>query len=410
MTQLVEVPEQSPIAQDAPPKKNNLALFLAREAICLLFWAYAFVEVFVFDLDAYAKAHMASSIRWITDYKVILFLVITAIYVLLTKRFLFAVYFIFYPLILIFYRIPVILFRGGGWAIVLYSVNTTVMFFKSFRYRVVATCSYIVCFSIVFLSNERYVLYSVAIILFVLIGIVLVLRFLNAFRADKLFNIYNKALFWVQGKASESRAAADPPMNLPMTQMNEVQLQKWSNSLQNQLLLNRVFLFAAKKIRDYRTSNLGLAVSLLSLLILWVGVVLTFSAINFALFKADPSFFHAQSPSFFEFFHYSFKASFSSTIDEIKAASELSEAIFMIQTFISFVFAAIFFTTVLAVIKEHSDEQLNALIGTLEAQGAEAEDFIRNHFKLTVEDALAEIERLKGGLIAVLLWLTRNLK
>jgi hypothetical protein len=411
LTDLAITPELPNQAQ-LPPRKRNLIFCVFRELFSISFWTYALIKLFIFDLDIYVIDHLLPAYQWIIYYKIIILLGALAIFGLFTRKATavgFALYIIFYPFIVLFYRLPCTIYKRGNWIVILYLLNSVVLFFRSFRYKLVSSCLYATSYLLILLCDAKYILYPSIVTLLVLIVISLIRRFVSAFKSDNLFKFYKRGLDAVQRRIAETRATEDPLGNLTLAQMDQNQIQIWSQNLQSQLLMNRIFLFAAKKIREYRNSNLTMGINIVSILGLWLGIVFTFAAINFGLYKVVPQLYHVIDPTFFEFFRYSFEAAFCVTIDNLIAVKPLAQAIFMAQVFFTFVIVATFFSTLVTVSKEQSNHQLDSLIDNLEQQGADAESFINSHFRLSLDAALDELQRLQAGLVTVLLWLTRGL-
>ena len=115
------------------------------------------------------------------------------------------------------------------------------------------------------------------------------------------------------------------------------------------------------------------------------------------------------SPNFFSFIYYSFSTIFFNTIPEIIASSGEAHLIRMIEIIFSFFLISIF-TVLLFNInsKKHSDE-LGKIIRELNKQGDQMESRINLTYKLSIENAITELERLKGGLIKIIYFLSENL-
>ena len=97
-----------------PPATTSLAYRIFRELFALCLWCFAFIKVFVFDVDVYVVEKYASSFRWVLDYKFFFIIGIMALLCLLfsRKKFRgFTFYIIGYPLVVICYWLPLLLLR-----------------------------------------------------------------------------------------------------------------------------------------------------------------------------------------------------------------------------------------------------------------------------------------------------------
>jgi len=114
---------------------------------------------------------------------------------------------------------------------------------------------------------------------------------------------------------------------------------------------------------------------------LFIATIAIFAGINAALFKIDGAAFEYKSvPSAFTLLHYSFETMCFS-----------SSQINVVQ-------------------KQRFTEELDQVISRIEYAGNLMEQFIFEEYKVgTFEEPLAEIERLKGNLVRILLFLTEKL-
>jgi hypothetical protein len=248
--------------------------------------------------------------------------------------------------------------------------------------------------------------------LLIILASAFVRRFASLLRGDKLFQFYHRAVPWIRSKAILLVKMDDSVKNLPVASMDEKQIAKWTSSLEQSVLLNRVLLFSARKVRDHQKSAFGVVLGIIATIFLWVATVVTFTAINVAAFKIDPTGYSASvPPTFFTFFNYSFKAMFIASITELAPISPMTKSIEMLNNFFAFLTFAIVAAAFIAVYGQSYNSRLDDLIGTLEREGGEAESFIRSEFRFnSIDDAMAELTRLKSSLLNVLLALAQNLK
>jgi hypothetical protein len=177
------------------------------------------------------------------------------------------------------------------------------------------------------------------------------------------------------------------------------------------VLFNRVCLFLARNLRRYQKSRLNVASGVFTTLALLVMTIFSFAIINLAMFKFDNGLYKAVSePTFFDFFHYSFKTFLFSSIKEIEAVRPLSQSLAMIENFFALFLGIIFASLLISVRSQRYSDDLDRAITMIEKQGKIMELQIIQEFKIrTIDEALDELGRAKAGLISVLYWFTRNL-
>jgi hypothetical protein len=387
---------------------------LVRECAAMWIWLYVILKLFVFDFDVWLVNLLVPSLSWLLDYKFLIVLAALACISMISNKkgfFLFAAFVAFYPLIVVFWRVPWLVIKQQSWVLFFALFNFVVGFVQSIKHTLIALSIYLISFTAIMLGSAKPLLYVSGVSLFLVLTVSFIRRFSSVFKGDKLFQFYHRAVPWMRGKAFLLIKVDDGIRNLPVSRMDATQVSKWTSSLEQSVLVNRVLLFSARKVRDHQKSPYGVLLGVIATIFLWIATVVTFTAINLAAYKIEPTSFSATAPpTFFTFVHYSFKAMFIATISELTAISPLSQSIEMLNNFYAFLTYAIVLAAFIAMHGQRYNTQLDELIGTLEREGKEAEAFIRSEFKLSIDDALAELVKLKSGLLNILLHLTTNLK
>lgn len=121
--------------------------------------------------------------------------------------------------------------------------------------------------------------------------------------------------------------------------------------LETSLLINRITLFTAKLLREYRGSGFTYLSGALTTVMLFAVTVVVFAAINLAVFKIDPKAFETPAePTWFTFFHYSFETMFFPYIHELVPIDMASYSINMMQK-IYFIFLIPIFASQIIVVQ-----------------------------------------------------------
>lgn len=401
--------------QGGPGPAWGRARRLLREIVAIWVWLYVVLKLFVFDFDIYLIDLLAPNLRWLLDFKILIILAALAIVSMVSNKkgfLLFAAYVASYPIILICWRVPWLILKQKSWVLFFALVNFGIGFLQSIRYTLVSSALYLICFALALLADARPILYGASVGLLIILGSAFLRRFAALLRGDKLFQFYHRAVPWIRSKAILLVKMDESVRNLPVASMDEKQIATWTTSLEQSVLINRILLFSARKVRDHQKSAFGVVLGVIATIFLWVATVVTFTAINVAAYKIDPTGYSANSPpTFFTFFNYSFKAMFIASITELTPISLMAKSIEMLNNFFAFLTFAIIAAAFIAVYGQTYNSRLDELIATLEREGEEAESFIRSEFRFnSIDDALAELTRLKSGLLNILLLLTRNLK
>ena len=144
---------------------------------------------------------------------------------------------------------------------------------------------------------------------------------------------------------------------------------------------------------------------------LWLYTIVAFAAINVAMFTLYPTSYSTQGQiSFFTFFHYSFYTYVHAGISELVATSPLTQGVAMLEACLALVTVALFAGAIIITLGERYSTQLDDLIDNAERESRYAEGFIRDEFGFSsIDEAIAELQRLKSSMVAFLLMLTQNL-
>jgi hypothetical protein len=139
--------------------------------------------------------------------------------------------------------------------------------------------------------------------------------------------------------------------------------------------------------------------------------VLTFLLLNLGLYKVDHHVFtNTAPPTLFTFFYYSFTHLGFSSIPELAPASPLTQTVAMAQSLLALLLGTVFVSLLFSVRNQKRMEELDDTIGCLEAESTEMEGYIRAQYRFdSVEDAMAELERLKAFLAKFLLRVTESI-
>ena len=391
---------------------NNISQ-IVKIVIAIFFWIFIVTKLFIYDIDSFIIKEYFPNTQWVINYKFFILIGLIMTLWLFTKKYKIIEWFlfiVFYPFILFFWQIPVLIFKSKSWNIGISVVNTIISLFSSFKYIFfIFTCS-MITFCILFNFNNPTLIHSLILILLLLLILIYFHRFSTIFMPSSMYKMHHLFVNFLIKNTDKIISIDDEINNLSVAEMNTAQLQKWTSNLQFSIILNRSCYFLSSKLYEYQKSNLNIIFYILNLFVLLIITVFFFAGINSALFRIHPdSFTVMHSPNFFSFIYYSFSTIFFNTIPEIIASSGEAHLIRMIEIIFSFFLISIF-TVLLFNInsKKHSDE-LGKIIRELNKQGDQMESRINLTYKLSIENAITELERLKGGLIKIIYFLSENL-
>jgi len=416
--QVTEIKKEVVLQQ---PKKKGVAIkFLAtlREIIAALFWIYIISKIFIFDIDIWLVNKYLPSYSWLINFKFFILISAIAIVWLITKNkhiSYWILYIVFYPVIVLFWKIPFFVFKQKSWIFAFALINAVISFLKSIKYNFIVFALFLASFAVIFGFSNRKLLWPAILVLFIILSIIYVRRFILVFKPSSIYQVYIKIFSATKNYGSKQTtlfALDENIKDLPRENFDQKQLEKWTINLQTSVLFNRICLFAAKKLRDYQNSGLNIVSYILTILLLIILTVFSFAAINFGLFKINSGFFNYSAiPNFFTFFYYGFNNLVFNSIKEIAPIMPIAQIAFMLESFFALILVAIFISLLLSVRNQRHTEELNEVIKRIEAQGTEIEGFIKDEYKInSIEDAMAELEKLKAGLAKFIYKITESIK
>lgn len=408
MSEVIETEELSKEVE-----KTNKFLNFIENIIAIIFWLYLIIKLFIYDIDYYLIKNFFPKAEWIIEYKFIILLSILFVLFFFAKKnyaVLLTLFIIFYPFVLLFYKIPFLIYKTKSWTIAIAFINTIISFFSGFKYNFFVFSITTISFFFLFKFDNPIILYSTIVVLIVTIIVVYFNRFLTIFTPSSMHKIHLNVVNFIIKHTVVMTTIDDEIKNLQVTEMNSTQLQKWTNNLQTTVILNRGCYFLSSRLQEYQKSNLNIIFYLLNLFTLLFLTIFFFSGMNYGLYKINHlSFSGSQTGSFFSFVYYSFNTIFFSSIPEIIPTTNYAHILKMLEIIFSFLLISIFTVLILNIkSKKHTDE-LEKIIQELTIQGQQVESRIKSEYRLSISDAIVEVERLKGGLIKFIYFLSENL-
>jgi hypothetical protein len=148
---------------------------------------------------------------------------------------------------------------------------------------------------------------------------------------------------------------------IPFEAMNKEQVEEWKRSLQWSMLLSRLCLFVARKLRDYGRSRLTKIASAFICLFMVGEAVVVFTFVNYALWKIEPGMFDTKGSvvGLFDFFYYAFNRIVFSAIAEIQPVGTVAKVFYVAEAMCALFLIAIVFSLMFSTRAETQGEELN---------------------------------------------------
>ncbi len=382
---------------------KRMKIFL-RESLALIFWIYVILKLFIFDFDVYLIENYLPDYSWIINYKFFFIIGGLAIIWLFTKNktiYLWLLYIIFYPLLKVLLILYKIIFIYQNWIVLLALINMVVNIFKSIKFNFIRFSLYAISVLIIFTSTRIYVLWFSTLLILALLIVTYINIFILVFKPSEIYIAYKKMIRWTKQKGTEIFKTDDIIKEADVTELDEIQLQKRITPLQIFVLFNRVCLFIAKKMKLYLKSGVNYFYNIGALFYIILLTILSFSFINFALYRVDKGYFEITGEiSFITFIYYTINNLFFNSIQAIIPNHSVTQLVSIIGITFGMILALVVGYLFLTIRSKRYDEELNSTILEFKSQAEKMEDFIRDEYKInSISDAIVELEILKAGFI-----------
>jgi hypothetical protein len=403
------------VTQQPNNKKNRFPGFL-REALAIFFWLYLVTKLFVFDIDIFLIDKLAPNYTWLINYKFFILIGLLAIIFLVTKNkhiFWWSLFVLFYPIILIFWKIPILIFKKKSWNLTFALFDSIISFFKSPKLRFVKTSIFLVSMAIILGSSNNILLWVSLSVITIIILLAYIQRSILIFKPPDVYHFYSK-IFSKYGeflKANPTFVLDENGKNLPIEGMDNTQIEKWTTSIQQLVLFNRVCLFFAKKLKSYKDSKFNIASYVFGIMILILFTVFSFTLINYGLFKVNAHYFSFSNvPTFFNFIYYSFNNLLFNSIPDIVATAPVSQVFSMVESLFALFLIVILVTLVLTVKNQKEVDEMDAVINSLSDEGKKMEDYIKDKYQFNnIDETMQALKKLNAALIDILYQITNSI-
>lgn len=389
-------------------------LVLLREIIISLLWLFILIKLFIFDLDIYIFKNLFNWFGWVIDYKfIILILSITAFWIIANKTFFLQTIAltIFYPFFLFFWRIPKALLKTKSWVTIFGSINIIVSFLRDIKLNFIIFAMVITSLVTILFSNTELLLVAAMIILFLYLLYHFSLRVYYSFAPSKIFAVESNTLISLWESNKEKFYLPNELKSFKEEDIPKEKFDKWSTNLQILIIFNKLCHFVASKLKSFQKSRTAVLYFIIGILFTLFVTILVFAFINYGLYKIAPeNFDNASHGNILFFIYYSFNTILTSSIHDFNPVSSIARILNSTEIGFGILILIILVFIKLTVQNEKYNEEINNVIVAIEKQGNDLEKFVGEEFNLSVDDAIHEIDKIKGIFIKIIFYFTKNIK
>ncbi len=391
------------------PKINFLLRFL-REILSIILWLFIIIKIFLFDFDYYVISNYFPKFTWLVKYKFFIAIcLISFLWITLHKKFKFILLFFFgYPFIILFWRIPKLILKTKSWVIVFFSISTIISFSKSIKLNFIIFSISVTSFLLILVNDSNLFILISIISLFITVIIHYIRRIIYSFSPSQIFKIQTDV---ISNISKFVKNAYKIPDQLKLKEnLDEQETKTIQTNLQIVTICNKICYFIATKLKKFKKLKINLVYYFLNLFYTFCFTIINFTFINFALFKIDHFAFNSSSNlNLLSFLYYSINTFFRVSIPDFYPISTIARLINSVELIFACSLFAIVIFLFTSIIKERHDEEISTAIINIKDQGKSLEAFISDEFKISVEQAIDQMEKLKSSLINIIYYLTKNI-
>lgn len=351
---------------------NILKLF--RELVSIFVWICVISEVFIVDIGV-SLVSKYPYFQFVFDYNVLLLLASVAItwlifgYKLLVNTF---GYVVFYPFILLLWKIPKVLFKN--WAVVIAFSPAIYQSLKTFKRSFIVFVMIIICVFLVCLAPLDYYLVhmSMGVVTIYLVSH-FISRLKSAYSSPSIFTVLKDVVRKIWEYQKDLIIKENPS---EYTDAEEYK-RKFGESLLQTYMLSTCMHFSTVKLQEVIDSRKMDLYFFSSLIWTFFISVISFGVFYYGLFRIDKNnFINVDNASLIDFVGFSFNTLMTSSISTIVAASGIAKTVTFVQLFTSVLLIILLVFIILTSIRERYKEDLNSLILEIRESSDKSKEYI----------------------------------
>lgn len=377
-------------------------------AVSALAWAWVLVKAFLGDVDRWLMHAIAPQWQWLLDFRFFGVLALMAVVAVAVKRRYWwtLLFVVFWPLLVVVFYLPRFLYRRKSPILVVGLFHTIFGLVRSLRFAVVSVA--VVAFAVlgILASDLSWMLGLCAWALVVVWSISLVKTLRYAVSPAKF--VSSQRRLWSRVFASEKFwefVHIDEKLKHPEIQKyDKDQANALMTSLSTGLACTRLAQIWATQLEAYRRSPVTTLFGCLAVFGMFLQGVFTFTLVNLAAFKADPSqYIAAYEPTGATFAYYTFASAAFGEVSALVPKGYIATAINIVTgvgtAVILFMFGA---ALVLGWRQSKSDEAAMASIEQMRGEADAFEERLAAEYGLGADALWRRLEELGGGFLALM--------
>lgn len=394
---------------------NKKTKGIIKDIIFGAFWIYLFVKIFFFDVERYIFHRLHISQEWLLDYRFIVFLFfLSLLWVTIgNKRFwLNFLHLLAYPLIWIFWRLPVFFFwripkhyylKGQHISLFAYA-NFLLNSLWEIKYIILKSTSLMIAVLIIIYSSNYYFLGASALVLTIILIFHLKKRYSQAYAPVKIFRVGVEFL-----NIEESKKMFLPEIitkDIESDKNKDEQEKKMSN-IEGLVLASTLLSFIGQKLKEFLNRRTYMKFFTQKIVITIFYAIFLLTLINIAVYKANPlNFTVSPNTGIFDFINYTIYSIMPDGTDIIPATT-LTKAIRLFSTFTGIFILVILISVFFSISGEKYKEDITEVVKFSEFQVGEIQNYMIEKYAMPIHEAISELQKIKSSMINIVIELNK---
>jgi hypothetical protein len=374
-------------------------------------WSYAITKAVV-DWDRAVLRWMDPNLEWIANFRILLFLILLLVMFKLGGKWaiVWVLYLVFWPLLLIVWRLPWAFYRREQWNQLIGLVHVVFGFVSSLKSTIFACFMGTAALFLLLLPGRVTALLAIVCAL-VFEGWLIWAAGRAAARPSRFlekFRVPGKDGFnGLTSEAETSRQAALAKDG----QLTVAETEAFLDAASQALVVNRIFYFLAYRISEYRKSPAVLLYAAFAVLGLFMVTVANLTLVNMAIYQVDSSAFVTKGgpASTIRFVYYSMTSLYGGEIEVIGARSDVAILIKALSLVIGvLVLGVLCFSLFMTIRYARDQEEAQETVRQMKVTAQKSETAFNKDFEISPAEALARLRELSHGAVVLFAYLARQ--
>jgi hypothetical protein len=387
---------------------------IVRDGLCYVAWTYIVLKLFIFDIDRYVVSKVQPGGVSLAQFRFFLLVSVVAALALATKKYLIILaYLVFFPIVVLLWKIPRAIWRTRSWIVALSAANVVATFFSNLRFNLVTKSALILAAFGIGVTTFRPIVALSATIVALMLALAYYRAVKTAFLPSQFLKFQKKLIDdLVDSTFVIKMTSVDATLkNAEVQQFTPAQLQVFTSNLSNSVLSNRVIYYWAYQLDRYRRSVAAYFFGTLTYLWLFLYSIAAFTLLNLAALKLNAfAYDYERRPSVLQLVHYSLSSLFGTGINgldpvgsfalSLKIAASICGPILLAALALNYIFTAR---------RIRDDLALKETIAGLKAKGAELESRLSTEYEVSLAEAMVKLQQLGDSTLGLITYFTAQI-